>query len=187
LSSDSGVPGSEVLVSGSGFGPTERIALAFYDRPLGEPAFTDIKGAFADAKGQIPRDWIHDGPVTITATGEKSGRSAGIAFQVLATEIRVARTSTPGKVGVKGSGFVAEDEVQLCASSPEIGGPTAAGCTTVAAEDDGSFCQNVGVPSGAKGLASSYVIKASGASQRSASASLSVPAPWKGEEPSLCG
>jgi hypothetical protein len=81
LSVDSGPPGTELTVSGSGFAPGETVVLYFHTRGVGR-VNADGDGAFTDVDVQVPSDWQFTGQFDFIATGQTSIRTASMPFEV---------------------------------------------------------------------------------------------------------
>jgi hypothetical protein len=82
LSKESGVAGTQLTVSGTGFGAEETVVIRFSTREVGRPT-TDGHGNFANVVVRIPPDWLFKKQVHFVATGQASGFSATMPFQVL--------------------------------------------------------------------------------------------------------
>jgi len=81
---DDYAPGTPVVVTGSGFGANESVALVFHEDPTLEPDFThtattDAKGAFTYS-GFSPDTFDVDVRFILKATGQTSGRTAQTTF-----------------------------------------------------------------------------------------------------------
>lgn len=176
-----GLPGSEVRVSGSGFGPAERIAFTVGATPAAATGTTDPNGAFADVSVRVPSTWPGTSrpvTVTVTATGAASGRTASLPFEIVGPALRLARTPSAGKIYVEGAGFRAAEEVELCSVTDQP-----RGCEKVRADGLGVFCLDSLVlqPLPTATEPTSYTITAQGDQGSSTSASLRTPAPWTTE------
>lgn len=83
LSRDSGPGGSQVLVSGRGFGASDRVVIRFSTFQMGATT-ADAQGAFASVAVTIPGSFSVFAPqqFNIVATGQDSVRSASAPFTI---------------------------------------------------------------------------------------------------------
>lgn len=141
LERSSGPPGTTLEISGSGFGPRERISVTFGDDPL------DIV-ATADAQGQ----WTSDvtippapsGRLIIKATGS-SGQPKETDFTVTPTVSLSQPTGSPGTpLTIEGRGFRANQEsIAIKFGSAVV--------DSISANSQGSFSSTFTIPSSPAG------------------------------------
>lgn len=81
LSVDSGPPGAEVTIDGSGFAPGETVVITFHVTEL-ERVQVDGEGSFAGVRVQVPSDWPFRDQFFFRARGLSSLVSASMPFQV---------------------------------------------------------------------------------------------------------
>ena len=113
LSSYSGTGGSAIVVSGTGYAPSEVIDLTWDGSSIGT-FVADAKGSFKIA-GNVP--YAKVGSKVFVATGEKSGATSSASFSLVAFNANVT-LSTYFAIGgspitVSGSGFAANETVDL--------------------------------------------------------------------------
>lgn len=78
---DSGPAGTEVKVSGQGFGPGEAVTIRFHTVTVAHTTAGE-QGTFDAVACSVPADWRFQGQFSFVATGEDSIRSAEREFRV---------------------------------------------------------------------------------------------------------
>ena len=110
-----GPPGSAVNVSGTGFGPSERVDLYFDTTDL-TLAKTGAAGSFGPVSITVPGSAV-PGTHTVSAEGRQSGAFAQATFTVTTTTPTIVvspSTGPPGSaVNVSGTGFGPSERVDL--------------------------------------------------------------------------
>ena len=106
-------PGAGVVVTGSGFGPNEPVAIAIAGNAALATVAANAQGAFA-ATVTIPYTLGPSG-VQITATGQQTHRAVSAALTILALPIHLAVGVGPvypgGSVALSGGGFQPGEQV----------------------------------------------------------------------------
>jgi hypothetical protein len=118
LSQTGGPPGTELTTTGSGFAPTETVAI-YVNHIGGAPlliASADASGAFAinTREPQIPY-----GPIDFFAVGLTSGRLGAATFSVTAAMVMIPNAGAPGDaLTAVGVGFGAGETVDIYWAEP---------------------------------------------------------------------
>ena len=83
LNRDSGPGGTQVLVSGQGFGPGEEVIIRFHTDQVGSTTASE-QGGFANVAITVPRSFSQFAPqqFEISATGQNTDRSATAPFTI---------------------------------------------------------------------------------------------------------
>lgn len=83
LNRDSGPGGTQVLVSGQGFGPGERIIIRFHTTQVGVTT-AGAQGGFANVAVVVPREYSYAAPhqFDIIADGQSTIRNASAPFTI---------------------------------------------------------------------------------------------------------
>ncbi len=122
LSATSGLPGSNIVVSGAGFGAGEQVTLQF-DSAVAVTTTASATGSFAGLSLMIPSG-ATAGQHTLTAHGQQSGQSASASVTVLAPATLTLSPNTGAVATIASAamqGFAAGEMVTL-----SVGGATLA-------------------------------------------------------------